>query len=90
MIQVENLSKRFEDTKRGLVSAVEGLTFDCKAGEIFGLLGLNGAGKTTTMRILSTLLQPSEGKATVAGFDVVRRPGDVRRNIGFLSNNTAL
>ena len=56
MIQAKNLSKTFKDKKRGTVKAVDGISFECKAGEIFGLLGPNGAGKTTTLRMLSTSL----------------------------------
>ena len=66
------------------------ISFECKPGEIFGLLGPNGAGKTTLLRMLSTILQPTSGTATVAGFDVIKHPEEVRRNIGFLSNSTAL
>ncbi|HEX7343228.1 MAG TPA: ATP-binding cassette domain-containing protein [bacterium] len=90
MIEVLNLSKCFSDKKRGLVRAVDGLTFQCRPGEIYGLLGPNGAGKTTTLRILSTVLQPDAGTASVAGFDVLKQPDQVRRRIGFLSGDTGL
>jgi sodium transport system ATP-binding protein len=76
--------------RRGTVLAVDHITFDVKAGEIFGLLGPNGAGKTTTMRILCTVLKPTAGTATIAGYDVVTQPGLVRQNIGFCSANTAI
>ena len=72
MIEVENLTKTFLDLRRGAVVAVDRISFSCRAGEIFGLLGPNGAGKTTTLRILSTVLRPSAGRATIAGYDVVR------------------
>src|SRR3954453_15310546 len=90
MIVVDNLQKSFHDLRRGIVHAVDGVTFEAKAGEIFGLLGPNGAGKTTTMRILCTVLKPTGGRATLAGFDVATQPGEVRQHIGFPSANTAL
>jgi len=66
------------------------LSFDVQAGEIFGLLGPNGAGKTTCLRLLSTVLQPTGGSATVAGYDVITQPQDVRTHIGFMSCNTGI
>jgi sodium transport system ATP-binding protein len=90
MIQVQNLTKAFRDLRRGEVLAVDHVSFDAHPGEIFGLLGPNGAGKTTTMRILCTVLQPTGGSARVAGFDVARQAGEVRKHIGFLSANTAV
>lgn len=90
MIQVENLTKAFHDMRRGEILAIDKVSFEAKPGEIFGLLGPNGAGKTTTMRVLCTVLRPTSGNATVAGFDVVMDPDKVRQNIGFLSANTAL
>jgi sodium transport system ATP-binding protein len=90
MIQVENLRKSFRDLRRGLVHAVDGVSFEARPGEIFGLLGPNGAGKTTTMRILCTVLRPTGGTARVAGYDVATQPAQVRQHIGFLSANTAV
>lgn len=90
MIEVCELNKTFEDYKRGPVSAVKDVTFVCHPGEIFGLLGPNGAGKTTTLRILSTVLKPTSGTARIAGFDVLTQPQQVRENIGFMSNATAI
>ncbi len=90
MIQVENLSKSFTDLKRGRVAALDDVTFEVRPGEIFGLLGPNGAGKTTCLRILSTVLQPTGGKAVVAGYDVTENPAQVRANIGFMSGNTGI
>lgn len=90
MIQVENLRKSFRDLRRGLVHAVDGVSFTARPGEIFGLLGPNGAGKTTTMRILCTVLRPSGGTARVAGYDVATQPALVRQHIGFLSANTGI
>jgi sodium transport system ATP-binding protein len=90
MIQVDNLQKSFRDLRRGLVHAVDGVSFEARPGEIFGLLGPNGAGKTTTMRILCTVLRPSGGTARVAGYDVATQPALVRQHIGFLSANTAI
>ncbi len=89
-IQVSGLMKSFRDLRRGMVHAVDGVTFDARPGEIFGLLGPNGAGKTTTMRILCTVLRPTGGTAHVAGFDVVTQPALVRQHIGFMSANTAI
>ena len=90
MIEALQLCKSFRDKKRGDIRAVENVSFACKPGEIYGLLGANGAGKTTTLRILATILAPSSGTATVAGFDVVREPQKVRAHVGFLSTATAL
>jgi len=90
MIHVQHLTKTYEDLSRGPFVAVDRVSFAVRPGEIFGLLGPNGAGKTTVLRILSTVLSPSSGIATVAGFDVVRNPADVRHHIGFVSNNTAI
>jgi sodium transport system ATP-binding protein len=90
MIEACHLVKRFQDRKRGAVCAVNGVSFSCRPGEIYGLLGVNGAGKTTTLRMLATILAPSEGTATVAGFDVTKDPQIVRSRVGFLSTATAL
>src|SRR5438445_2901913 len=90
MIEVVDLVKSFRDLRRGLVHAVDHVSFEARAGEIFGLLGPNGAGKTTTLRILCTVLKPTAGRATVAGCDVVTRAGEVRHAIGFLSANTGV
>src|SRR5271170_6476674 len=90
MIEAQNLVKRFRDSKRGTVCAVDGVSFSCRAGEIYGLLGANGAGKTTTLRMLATILAPSEGTAIVAGYDVAKDPQLVRTRVGFLSTATAL
>ena len=89
-IEAHALSKIFPDKKRGAVAAVDDVSLSCRPGEIFGLLGPNGAGKTTLLRMLATILQPTGGTATVAGFDVARQAQDVRRNIGYVSNSTAL
>jgi ABC-type multidrug transport system ATPase subunit len=70
MIQVEGLCKSFRDPRRGIVYAVDRVSFEARPGEIFGLLAPNRAGKTTTMRILCTVLQPTAGRATLAGYDV--------------------
>jgi sodium transport system ATP-binding protein len=90
MIEVANLTKTFLDLRRGEVPAVAGISFSCCAGEIFGLLGPNGAGKTTALRILSTILRPTGGHATVAGYDVVRDAAQVRKNIGYMSASTGI
>lgn len=90
MIQVQNLQKSFLDLRRGQVTALGGVSFEVHPGEIFGLLGPNGAGKTTALRILSTVLRPTGGSATVAGFDVCTHPEAVRGKIGFMSCNTGI
>ncbi len=90
MIEAINLTKIFHDRKRGDIRAVDGINFRCQPGQIYGLLGANGAGKTTTLRLLATILQPSDGTAQVAGFDIRKHPEKVRANVGFLSTATAL
>lgn len=89
-ISVEKLVKVYQDEGRGELVAVSDVSFSCFKGEIFGLLGTNGAGKTTTLRMLSTLLKPTSGKAGVMGFEVSRDPQNVRRSIGYLSTTTSL
>jgi len=79
MIKVEGLSKRYA---RNL--AVDNISFEVEKGEIVGFLGPNGAGKTTTMRILTCFLPPTSGKASVAGFDTIEQPMEVKKRIGYL------
>jgi ABC-2 type transport system ATP-binding protein len=83
MISAAGLAKTFK-TRRGEVEAVRGVDLEVKAGEIVGFLGPNGAGKTTTLRMLTTLLEPTAGTATVAGADLRREPVEVRRRIGYV------
>jgi sodium transport system ATP-binding protein len=90
VIEAENLGKDFRGPHRGTVRAVDGLSFRCQPGQVYGLLGANGAGKTTTLRMLATLLAPSCGSARVAGHDIRRDSSAVRSSIGFLSAATAL
>lgn len=90
MIEVKDLHKTFQDKKRGEVKAVDGISFVSQPGEIFGVLGPNGAGKTTLLRMLATILEPTAGTATVAGYDIRTQPQEVRRRIGYLSGSTAL
>ena len=78
-IEVHDIVKTFGD-----FTAVKGITFDVKAGEIFGLLGPNGAGKSTLIRMMVTLLPPTSGTATINGFDVVKKADEVRRSIGVI------
>lgn len=89
MIEVRDLTKWFP-APDGVKMAVDAIRFTVQPGEVFGLLGPNGAGKTTTLRILCTVLKPSHGSATVAGFDVVTQASEVRRHVGFLSANTGV
>ena len=90
MIEARNLTKVFQDKKRGAVRAVHGVSFRCQPGSIYGLLGANGAGKTTTLRMLATLLTPTLGSAVVAGYDVIAQAEQARASLGFLSTATAL
>src|SRR5262245_23880291 len=85
MIDVRQLVKRFGDT-----AALDGVTFRVERGEIVGFLGPNGAGKSTTLRILSTYLTQDAGEARVDGFDVLQKPMDVRRRIGYLPEQPPL
>jgi sodium transport system ATP-binding protein len=89
-IEVENLSKDYLDKARGVVRAVNDISFSCEYGEIVGLLGPNGAGKTTTLRILATVLTPTLGRARVSGFDVTHDSLQVRKKLGFLTGGTGL
>ncbi|HEY4979363.1 MAG TPA: ATP-binding cassette domain-containing protein [Candidatus Acidoferrum sp.] len=90
MIESRGLTKLFKDKKRGEIRAVDNVSFICRPGQIYGLLGANGAGKTTTLRMLATILEPSDGTATVCGYDVIEAPQKVRASVGFLSTATAL
>jgi sodium transport system ATP-binding protein len=90
VISVERLSKSFLDYRRGWVPAVADVSFECHPGQVFGLLGPNGAGKTTTLRMLSTVLRPTGGRAVVAGYDVLRQPERVRAHIGYMSASTGI
>ncbi|HZZ42128.1 MAG TPA: ABC transporter ATP-binding protein [Tepidisphaeraceae bacterium] len=90
MVEVRGLTKSYDEPNGGQLVAVGNANLSCNAGEIYGLLGPNGAGKTTTLRCLATVLKPTAGTATVAGFDLLQHPEDVRRNIGFLSGTTGL
>ncbi len=85
VIQTERLTRTF-----GQFTAVDAITFDVQAGEIFGFLGANGAGKTTALKMLTGLLSPSSGSATVAGFDVWKHPDQVKRRIGYMSQKFSL
>jgi len=84
-VVVENLVKRFGD-----FTAVDRISLETRTGEIFGFLGPNGAGKSTTIRMLCGLLQPTAGRAQVAGYDVAREPERVRQNIGYMSQKFSL
>jgi len=89
-VNVRDLSKFFHDEGRGEIRAVDGVSFECRAGEIFGLLGANGAGKTTTLRMLATILRPTSGTADIMGHDVAQQSQEARRTLGFYSSTTAL
>lgn len=85
MIIADNLQKKFDD-----FVAVDSVSLDVKPGEVLALLGPNGAGKTTTVRMLTSLLPPTAGRASVAGFDVLNQPQQVRSSVGVLTENHGL
>lgn len=85
IIESEKLTKKF-----GKFIAVNEITFSVDKGEIFGFLGANGAGKTTAMKMLSGLLSPTSGNASVAGFDVYKQPEKIKQNIGYMSQRFSL
>lgn len=84
-IDAHELTRRF-----GTFTAVDGITFQVREGEVFGFLGANGAGKTTAIKMLIGLLAPSAGQARVAGFDVMTQADEVRRRIGYMSQRFSL
>ncbi len=90
MIIVNNLTKVFQQQNGEDLYAVNDLSFTADKGEIVVLLGVNGAGKTTAMRMLSTVLQPTTGTATLEGYELQKDPQNVRANLGFLSGDTGL
>ncbi len=85
MIKTENLTKKFDD-----ILAVDRLTLEIDEGEVFGFLGPNGAGKTTTVRMLTSLIAPTAGSATVMGYDIIQDDQNVRRNVGILTETPGL
>lgn len=85
MIKVEQLVKQYNS-----LTAVNGISFEVGRGELFGFLGPNGAGKTTTIKILTTLLKPTTGRAIVAGYDVLKEPGKVRNVIGYVAQDVSV
>src|SRR6202162_3695556 len=85
MIKVQGLTKRYARN-----TAVDDISFDVQKGQIVGFLGPNGAGKTTTMRILTCFLPPTSGTASVAGFDVLEQPMEVKKRIGYLPESPPL
>lgn len=85
MITTENLTKKFKTTL-----AVDGLTLQVREGEVFGFLGPNGAGKTTTVRMLSALIKPTKGQATVNGFSLGKQNKAIRQNVGILTENPGM
>ncbi|HEX2224795.1 MAG TPA: ABC transporter ATP-binding protein [Thermoanaerobaculia bacterium] len=85
MIEAQNLTRRYGD-----FTAVEGISFSVKEGEIVGILGPNGAGKTTTIRMITGFLPPTQGRVTVAGKDLFASPREARREVGYLPENVAL
>lgn len=100
MIEVQQLTKEFNLNRKQRkesgnlhirkVTAVNKVNFQCKSGRIFGLIGPNGAGKTTILRMIATMLRPTSGTIIVQNEDGVKHPEKIRKNLGFLSNNTGL
>ena len=86
IIEAKSLTKVFG----GDIKAIDDISFEVREGEIFGFLGPNGAGKTTTIKILNTLIKPTAGTALVTGFDVMRNPAQVRRNIGYVAQDVGV
>ena len=99
MINVKHIHKKFllnkeqkkeRHTNEKYASAVHDLSFECRPGEIFSLLGPNGAGKTTTLRMLSTIIKPTEGSIEIGGINAITHPNEARSKIGFLTGSTGL
>jgi len=90
MVETQEICKTFHDKKRGVINAVDHVTLAAQPGEIFGILGPNGAGKTTLLRMLATILQPTSGTGTIAGFDILTQPEKVRQSIGYLTGTANL
>lgn len=84
-VSVKNLTKQFHE-----LCAVNNISFDINQGEVFGLLGPNGAGKTTTISMLSTMLKPTSGTATINGYDIIKDPDNVRKSIGIVFQDPSL
>ena len=84
-VQVSELTRTF-----GNFVAVDHVSFDIPKGEIFGLLGPNGAGKTTTIRMLCGILKPTSGEARILGYDVAKKPEEVKKRIGYMSQKFSL
>jgi len=84
-IEINSLSKHFKDS-----IAIDNISLNIEEGEIFGFLGPNGAGKSTTMMILTTLLKPTSGHASVCGYDVISNPSQIRKNIGFVQQEIGI
>ncbi len=85
MIEVKDLTKSY-----GPIRALDGVSFEVRAGEVLGFLGPNGAGKTTTMKILTCFIAPTEGQVLVGGMDIYKDPLEIRRNVGYLPENAPL
>ncbi len=90
MIQVDGLTKIFPLPKGKDLVAVDHVTFDVHAGEVYGLLGPNGAGKTTTLRMILGLLSPTSGEARIGGYSSTKNPDEVKRRVGLVSANAGL
>jgi ABC-2 type transport system ATP-binding protein len=86
MIEVQQLGKQFHDKKRGLIRAVDGISFRCEPGRIYGLLGINGAGKTTTLRMVAGLARPDAGSVAVFGIDALSDPVAAKQMMAWVSD----
>jgi sodium transport system ATP-binding protein len=89
-VQVDHVSKKFYDFKRGEIAVVNDLSLQCSTGEIVGILGPNGAGKTTILRMISAILTPTAGNIEVFGHNTREHPAEIRSRIGFISSDTNL
>jgi ABC-2 type transport system ATP-binding protein/sodium transport system ATP-binding protein len=87
MIEVHRLTKRFRVPGGRVLTAVDGISFEVRQGQVYGLLGPNGAGKTTTLRLILGLLEPSEGYASIAGIRSTIEPDEVKRRVGIVSSS---
>ncbi|MBU1100247.1 MAG: ATP-binding cassette domain-containing protein [Bacteroidetes bacterium] len=90
MLQIINLKKIFKIQNNHNIAAIKNINFNCRKGQITGLIGPNGAGKTTTLRIISTIMNPTEGTVLFNNIDVRKEPNEIRRRIGFLTGSTGL
>lgn len=90
MLQIIDLKKVFNSQNNHNLVAINNINFICKRGQITGLIGPNGAGKTTTLRIISSIMKPTEGTVKFDNLDIIKNPNEIRKKIGFLTGSTGL